>query len=92
VAQWRAVVGTPASGNKPLGAVQALANVTNSSTLGAAHGLLGPPVPRRARAARVRQAGVARARRCLGARSGVAGWKQFAEALFKIVFLWISKL
>jgi hypothetical protein len=32
------------------------------------------------------------ARRRVRARSGVARWKQFADALFKIVFLWISKL
>jgi hypothetical protein len=53
-AQWRAAVGTPASGNQPLGALQTLANVTNSNTPGTAHGALGPPVPRCARAARVR--------------------------------------
>jgi hypothetical protein len=53
-AQWRAAVGTPASGNQPLGAVQTLANVTNSNTPGAVHGPLGPPVPQRARAERVR--------------------------------------
>jgi hypothetical protein len=35
---------------------------------------------------------VARARRRARARSGVAGEKQFADAVFKIVFLWISKL
>jgi hypothetical protein len=58
--QWRATVGTPASGKQPLGAVQALTNVTNSSTPGAAHGPLGPPVPQRARAACVRRAGMAR--------------------------------
>jgi hypothetical protein len=52
--QWRAAVGTPASGNQPPGAVLTLTIVTNSSTPGAAHGPLGPLVPRRARAARVR--------------------------------------
>jgi hypothetical protein len=61
VAQWRAVVGTPASGKLPLGAVQALTNATNSSTPGVAHGPLGPPVHRRARAVCVRRAGVVRA-------------------------------
>jgi hypothetical protein len=44
-----------------------------------------------ARAARVQRAGVVHARRRARARSGFAGWKQFADALFKIVFLWISK-
>jgi hypothetical protein len=63
-ARRRAAVGTPTSGKWPLGAVQAHTNVTNSSTLGAVHGPLGPPVPQRARAARIRRAGVARARRC----------------------------
>jgi hypothetical protein len=62
-AQWRAAVGTPASGKQPLGSVQALTNVTNSSSPDAAHGPLGPPVSRRARAVRVQRAGVARARR-----------------------------
>jgi hypothetical protein len=52
--QWCAAVGTPASRNWPPGAVQTLAIVTNSGTPGAAHGPLGPPVHRRARAARVR--------------------------------------
>jgi hypothetical protein len=33
---------------------------------------------------------VARARRRARTRSGVVGWKQFADALFKIAFLWIS--
>jgi hypothetical protein len=52
--QWRAAVGTPASGIWPPGTVQTLASVTNSNTPGAAHGPLGPPVPQHARAARVR--------------------------------------
>jgi hypothetical protein len=53
---------------------------------------MGPLVPRHARTARVWRAGVARARRRARVRSGVAGWKHFADAVFKIVFLWISKL
>jgi hypothetical protein len=52
--QWRAAIGTPASGNQPPGTVQTLAIVTNSSTPGAAYGPLGLPVLRRTRAARVR--------------------------------------
>jgi hypothetical protein len=40
--------------NWPPGTVQTLASVTNSNTPGAVHGPLSPPVPRRARAARVR--------------------------------------
>jgi hypothetical protein len=79
-AQWRAAVGTPASGKLPLGTVQTLTNVTNSSTP--------VQVPPRAR---VQRASVVHARRRARARSGFAGWKQFADALFKIVFLWISK-
>jgi hypothetical protein len=35
---------------------------------------------------------VARTWRRARARSGVAGWKQFVDAVFKIVFLWIPKL
>jgi hypothetical protein len=52
--QWLAAVGTPASGNWPPGAAQTLAIVNHSGTPGTAYGPLGPPVPRRARAARVR--------------------------------------
>jgi hypothetical protein len=52
---------------------------------------MGPPVPRRARGART--AGKRGARdiareRALASRGG----KQFADAVFKILFLWISKL
>jgi hypothetical protein len=66
--QWCAAVGTPASGNHPPGVVQKLAIVTNSGTPGTAHGPLGPPVPRRARAARVRPlAWHARTTSCMGA-------------------------
>jgi hypothetical protein len=90
--QWRTAVTTPASGNWPHGAVQTLAVITHSGTPGAAHGPLGPPLPRHARAARVRPL-VWHA--CTTSRVG-ALWrsrqKQFAEAVFKWVFLQIFKL
>jgi hypothetical protein len=71
--QWRAAVGTPASGNWPPGAVQPLAVVTHS-------GFPARPMDRwvrrclgvRARRAYGRWRGT-RARRCAWARSGVPG-------------------
>jgi hypothetical protein len=85
--QWRAAVGSPASGNWPPGAVQTLAIVTHS-------GILARRMDRwvrrclgvRARRAYGRWRGT-RARRRAWARSGVLGQKQFAEAVFKLVFL-----
>jgi hypothetical protein len=85
--QWRAAVGSPASGNWLPGAVQTLAIVTHS----------GIPARRmdrwvrrclgvRARHAYGRWCGT-RARRRAWARSGVPGRKQIAEADFKLVFL-----
>jgi hypothetical protein len=85
--QWRAAVGTPASGNWPPGVVQTLAVVTQS----------GIPARRmdrwvrrclgmRARHVYGRWRGT-RARRRVWARSGVPGQKQFAEVVFNLIFL-----
>jgi hypothetical protein len=90
-AQWRAAVGTPASGKQPPGTVQATTDVAHSSSLARRmdRWVLRCIGVRAQRAC----GGLAwRARRRARARSGVAGEKQFADAVFKIVFLWIYKL
>jgi hypothetical protein len=91
-AQWRVAVDTPASGKQPLGTVQALTDVTHSST----------PARRmdrwvlRCLGVRARRAydGLAWRARDVARERAMASWggKQFADGVFKIVFLWISKL